>query len=115
MIFGAPHERQRTYTLFFRDNDFHYDMRDFVSYINNNYEISGTISCLYNYKYVNFPGISHIIWEKLTNADIKYLRILGNGTEYYTGKFIATIITALNNYCYNPDNINQPVDVCPIY
>ena len=100
-LFGAPHERNRVFSIFMRDRvNFDIDWNIIVDNIKNKLNLHIDAD-KYNGKFSCNPGMSSVILQKPKQSDINYLRILGNGVEYKTGTFIATVLKECNDYYYD--------------
>lgn len=119
--FGAPHERQRVFCLFARQEGYRLlpnkaledpaQIRLLARKITSSIRIRKTIPGVYNKRYIPKPGIQSLVDGNtlgISERDKKIyfekaLEIYGNGVEYETGYFIASTVKAINDFFY-PDN-----------
>lgn len=102
--FGAPHQRKRIFSFFFRDY-----LEKLVDPAGSG-RLSGLLlsACrnrrcipgIYNRRCTSKPGIRGLVDGAPTKFEEDYLRILGNGVEYETGYFIANIVKTFHDYFY---------------
>ncbi|MBQ6757528.1 MAG: DNA cytosine methyltransferase [Selenomonadaceae bacterium] len=101
--FEAPHERQRVFSFFARDKILEHAVSfgRLAGLLSSSFCAQKTIRGYYNGRNISKPGISSVAYGRPTKAEQDYLRILGNGVEYQTGFFIASVIKAINDYFYD--------------
>lgn len=116
--FGAPHERQRIFAVFTRDDYPRILSREaledptkigqLVRKIKNSTCIRKPVPGFYNKRFVAQPGIQIVVDGDtlgLSKSDKKAyfeksLEIYGNGVEYESGFFIATTVKAIHDFYY---------------
>lgn len=111
--FEAPHERQRVFSLFARDEFLEHSVSfgRFVGLLSSSFCAQKTTRGYYNGRNISKPGISSVAYGRPSKAEQNYLRILGNGVEYQTGFFVASIIKAINDYFYDSPEGRQMIKV----
>lgn len=99
--FNSPHQRLRVFSFFARDM-----VQNPTSSERNLGTLLSSVSLrplkprFYNGRLTSFPGISPVVDGSPTKAEIDCLRICGNGVEYETGYFIASVVKAIHDYMY---------------
>ena len=101
--FEAPHERQRVFSVFTRDKVLEHTVSfgRLAGLLSHAFKIEKTVRGYYNGRNISKLGISSVAYGHPTTAEENYLRICGNGVEYQSGLFIASIIKAINDYFYD--------------
>lgn len=101
--FEAPHERQRVFSFFARDQFLEHSVSfgRLACLLPSSFLAQKTIRGYYNGRNISKPAISSVAYGRPTKAEQYYLRMLGNGVEYQTGFFIASVIKAINDYFYD--------------
>ena len=101
--FEAPHERQRVFSVFARDKVLEHTVSvgRLTGLLPHAFKTEKTVQGYYNERNISEPRISSVAYGPPTTTEENYLRICGNGVEYQSELFIASVIKAINDYFYD--------------